>query len=316
MTMAMAHTDRLGVSALEYFFSQNGWLFREQTTHDYGIDAHVEIVRDHRPTGKLIAIQIKTGASFFREENDDSFVFRADDQHIAYWVGHSMPVIVVIYSPDTKQAYWKHISRGEIESTGKNWKTRIPKIDMLADAPNALRALESLTQPEPYIRRLNRLRTDRRWIDLIDAGEEVSIEFDDWINKFLPRYQITIRCNGESEVWPTLYAPGSGVHSMLEHFFPWAEFSVDEHLFEEGAESRWEAECFQYHDKETGESYYEEDFESWYEPPKGIVPVSEDGETEHYSLILSLNEFGKGFVLVDDYLSDDEAQEIIGFTLE
>ena len=64
-------TERLGVAAVDYFFSTNGWMFREQTTHDYGIDAHVEIVQDGPPTGKLIALQIKSGISFFSEETEE-----------------------------------------------------------------------------------------------------------------------------------------------------------------------------------------------------------------------------------------------------
>lgn len=309
-------TERLGVAELDYFFSKHGWLFREQPTHDYGIDAHIEIVKNQRPTGKMVAVQIKSGTSFFSEEKEDSFIFRADDKHITYWIGHSMPVILVIYNPYTKQAFWKHISRDHIEKTGKNWKTNIPKASMLDNATDTLLAIESLTQPEPYLRRLNRLRTDRRWIDLIDKGKEVNIAFEDWVNKSLPRYKITISCGKEREIWPTLYAPGSGVKSMLEHFFPWADFAVDEEAHREGAESDWEAECYQYHDSETGRSYYSEDFESWYEPPKGIIPVTRDGETESYILTLSLNELGESFLLLDDYLSDGNAPEIIGFTSE
>lgn len=75
--MQKAQTERLGVAGVDYFFSQHGWLFREQPTHDYGIDAHVEIVITNRPTGKLIALQIKSGTSFFSEETADAFVFNS-----------------------------------------------------------------------------------------------------------------------------------------------------------------------------------------------------------------------------------------------
>jgi len=61
-------TERLGVSAVEHYFSSHGWLFREQFTHDYGIDAQVEIVRDGQPTGALIGIQIKSGESYFSDQ--------------------------------------------------------------------------------------------------------------------------------------------------------------------------------------------------------------------------------------------------------
>lgn len=314
--MPAPQTERLGVSTLDHFFSEHGWLFREQTTHDYGIDAHVEIAEKHGPTGKLIALQIKSGSSFFKEETAESYVFRTDSRHVAYWVDHSMPVVLVLYNPETKTAHWSQVNRESAQSTGKQWKIEVPKADMFANAEQTLKALESLTQPEPYIRRLNRLRIDRHWMALIEAGVEVRVAFDDWVNKSLPRYQITIYTDDEKENWPTLYTPSVGVKGMLNHFFPWAKFAVDEDEYEEGAEAQWEAECYLYHDAETGMTFYEQEFEEWYEPPKGIVPVSNNGETESYVLILSLNKFGKSFIMVDDYLSDADAPEKIGFSLE
>src|ERR1035437_6110326 len=293
--MPAPQTERLGVAALEYFFSQQGWLFREQPTHDYGIDAHVEIVEEGRPTGKLIALQIKSGTSFFKEESADSYIFRTDDKHVAYWVTHSMPVVLVLYNPNTKTAQCQQVTQEHIESTGKTWKIVVPKADMLADATQTLKAFESLTQPEPYIRRLNRLRIDRRWMDLIDQGIEVRVAFDDWVNKSLPRYQVTISTEDEKEIWPTLYAPGVGVENMLEHFFPWGEFEVDDEEYQQEAEEQWEAECYSCHDAETGETFYTQEFDEWHKPPKGLVPVSNNGEPESYLLILSLNDFGRSF---------------------
>lgn len=71
--------DRLCVSELENFFSKHGWLFREQYLHDYGIDAQVEIVINGVPTGKLIAIQIKSGKSYFSENTDTDIIYRTDN---------------------------------------------------------------------------------------------------------------------------------------------------------------------------------------------------------------------------------------------
>ena len=314
--MTKPQTERLGVSILDYFFSENGWLFREQTTHDYGIDAHVEIVENQRPTGKLIALQIKAGLSFFEEEANEAYVFRTNDKHIAYWVGHSMPVVLVLFNPETKQAYWQHVSRQTVETTGKGWKLFVPKLSLFEEPTRHLKALAALTQPEPYIRRLNRLRIDRHWMDLIGEGHEVRVQFDDWVNKSLPRYQITISTDDEKESWPVLYALGVGIEEMLNHFFPWADFSLDNEAHEEGALGDWENECYAWCDDETGEVYYSMPFEEWYEPPEGIVPVSENGETASYSLLLSLNEFGRSFLMIDDYLADPAAPETIGFSIE
>ena len=84
-------------------------------------------VEAQRPTGKLIALQIKSGTSFFKEESADSYIFRTDDKHVAYWVSHSMPVVLVIYNPDTKTAHWQQVTREHVESTGKTWKIEVPK---------------------------------------------------------------------------------------------------------------------------------------------------------------------------------------------
>src|SRR5262245_39656738 len=59
---------KIGRIKASIFFASTGWLFREQHGHDYGIDAHVEIVEDGRPTGKLIAFQIKPGSGYFLEQ--------------------------------------------------------------------------------------------------------------------------------------------------------------------------------------------------------------------------------------------------------
>jgi|SRR5450755_1209115 len=309
-------TERLGVAALDYFFSQHGWLFREQPTHDYGIDAHVEIVSDERPTGKLIALQIKAGPSFFAEESRDAFIFRTDDKHIAYWVGHSMPVVIILYNPETKQAFWQHVARDTVETTGKGWKLLVPKVSMFEQPEWCLAGLAGLTQPEPYLRRLNRLRIDRRWMDRLAEGHEVRIQFEDWVNKSLPRYQITISSDDEEEAWPALYAPDVGIEEMLNHFFPWADYNLDADAHEEGAREEWMNECYSGRDDETGKIYYSMPFNEWYKPQEGIVPVSGDGETASYSLLLSLNDFGRSFLTLDEYLADPDAPENIGFTLE
>ena len=314
--MEQPQTERLGVAALDMFFSRAGWLFREQTTLDYGIDAHIEIVEEQTPTGKIIALQIKSGLSFFKEETLDSYVYRTDGRHIEYWVNHSMPVVIVLYNPETQSIYWQYLSKESVEETGKNWKILVPKANTFENSNRVLKAFKSLTQPEPYIRRLNRLRIDRRWMDLISEGEEVKVQFDDWVNKSLSRYQITISCGREREAWPTLYAPGISIEVMLSHYFPWADFELDSDAHEEGAEPQWESECYMGRDSDTGRTYYSQDFDRWYKPQSGVIPVSENGETASYSLILRLNDLGNSFLEIDDYLSDSLAPDNIGFTLK
>lgn len=73
--------------------------------------------------------------------------------------------------------------------TLKGWKVVVPKAHSFDDPERTLRLLSEILQPEPYVRRLNKLRVDRRWMERIADGDLVVVEFDDWVNKSLPRYQ-------------------------------------------------------------------------------------------------------------------------------
>ena len=280
-------TDRLGVSHLDQYFSSNGWLFREQYPHDYGIDAQVEIVSEGKPTGDLIAIQVKSGVSYFSDETDEEIIYRTDNKHIEYWSRHSLPVIIVLYHPEHNTCYWESVSDETIISTGIGWKINIPKSKVLT--AESLDAFRDLTQPPPYIQKLNKLRLDKRWIDLVANEENVYIEYEDWINKSLPRFHIRIGCdsceNVETESWPTIY--GLSMEEAISHTIPWADFDMDYDAFEEDLPTL----------------------------PEGIVPFSEDGEVERYRLILSLNELGNAFFELDKYLSENDSIEGRAFTL-
>src|SRR4051794_20766162 len=70
-----------------------GWIFRPQLESDYGIDAHVETVRPSGyGSGRLLAAQVKSGPTGFKEPEDDGWIFRPRDKHVGYWLAHSLPV--------------------------------------------------------------------------------------------------------------------------------------------------------------------------------------------------------------------------------
>lgn len=309
-----AQTERLGVAKLDQFFSFHGWLFREQMVHDYGIDAHVEITKENYPSGSLIAIQIKSGKSFFSEANDRAWIFRTEDKHIEYWSNHSLPVILVLYHPEDEVLYWQIINNDTVESTGKGWKIEVPKSQTLDS--KSLAELGRLTQPEPYVQKLNKLKLDRYWMEKINDGFDVYVEFDDWVNKSLSRYQINLICEDEMQCWPMTYCPGMLVEDALEFFLPWADFEVDLDAHRDGCVGQWDAECYMAYDKESGGTIHSMSFEEWYEEPEGIVPIDENGEVESYRLRLELNEIGKSFIELDSFLAEKNIFQDRTFTIE
>ncbi|WP_224043907.1 DUF4365 domain-containing protein [Paraburkholderia unamae] len=170
MTARYSPTDRLGVNAVERIFLELGWIFREQHTTDVGIDAQVEICEGGEPTGQIIALQIKSGVSYFDKENTDAYVFRGRTRHLEYWLKHSLPVVLVLYDPTRDTAWWCRVNEAAgidrlkkscwvSGATGlvrlkKSWSVSVPKNQQLGI--KATQALRSIAMPNP----LNRVRLE------------------------------------------------------------------------------------------------------------------------------------------------------------
>ncbi|GLI02931.1 DUF4365 domain-containing protein [Phytohabitans aurantiacus] len=120
-------TNRRGVNLVESASLQLGWFFRPQETSDQGIDAHVEKALGEVGTGRLLAIQIKSGRSYFSEPTDDGWLFRFDAKKAKLWLGHALPVLVVLVDVDGGVVYWQQISARTVVSTGKGFKVVVPR---------------------------------------------------------------------------------------------------------------------------------------------------------------------------------------------
>ena len=54
-------------------------------------------------------MQSKATEGVWRTENDQTFLWRADPEHIEYWTGSNQPVILVCSRPKTGEAYWRNV---------------------------------------------------------------------------------------------------------------------------------------------------------------------------------------------------------------
>ena len=124
-------TERIGVSYCSLIAARNNWMFREQPIDDIGIDAHMEITETTGEPKQLIALQIKSGASWFGEKKDDCVIFRSiNERQYNYWTMNSLPCIVVLYNPDDDICIWQKLTAETIERTndgkGKGFFVRVP----------------------------------------------------------------------------------------------------------------------------------------------------------------------------------------------
>lgn len=146
MVKQYTSTERKGINFVENEFLDFEWIFREQPVLDFGIDAQVEVCVDGRPTGRVIALQVKSGVSYFKEETETGVIYRGDATHLNYWTNHSLPVILVLYHPTERHAIWCHIRVDHygIRSTGAGWCVEVPKAQRLSkDSVGILRNISS-----------------------------------------------------------------------------------------------------------------------------------------------------------------------------
>ncbi|WP_404969912.1 DUF4365 domain-containing protein [Vibrio campbellii] len=141
---------QIGVSICEQnFLEHDDWVFRAGEVFDYGVDAQIELVQGGNATGRVLALQLKTGTSFFSEKNGDGYIFRSDMEHYNYWLNHSLPVLLVLCNPDTRDVFWVEITHSNTKVTGKGWKVTIPFDNCLSN-PKSFEDLRYIALKNKY----------------------------------------------------------------------------------------------------------------------------------------------------------------------
>ena len=142
--MQNSNTERIGIHAVGLAATDLKIIFRELPTSDQGIDGQFELTgSDGRANGRLIAVQIKAGQSWFEDDTEDAIVFRPSERHRILWLDHSLPVIVILCHPDSQECFCEIVSDETCYSTGEGWRIDIPKAKTL----NSKEPLEAIAAP-------------------------------------------------------------------------------------------------------------------------------------------------------------------------
>ncbi len=144
-TSRYSPTEHLGMNAVEGVFLRMKWIKRPQLESDMGIDLIVEECNSGNPTGRLLGVQVKAGASYWKETSKGAVVFRFDQTHHDYWIGHTLPILVVLYHPKDKTLIWESVSSNTCQKANSRWKIRIPLSQSLT--PRRKVAFAKLARP-------------------------------------------------------------------------------------------------------------------------------------------------------------------------
>ena len=221
------NTGQTGVNAVEGVFLSMKWLFRRQFESDFGIDAQVEVVVDNKPTGQLLALQIKSGVSYFKKRDKD-FVYYGEERHLVYWEKHSLPVLLVLHNPEDRTTIWQRIERHMVtETDGGRWSITIPYWQTLTEK-SADAILIRVPRSDPESQRRHRMALDIDLMRQIKAAAGAYVSIDEWQNKSL-NFRSTTLSLEEPDADPIhefeFWVVGSNPSEVFDWLFPWLSFA-------------------------------------------------------------------------------------------
>lgn len=101
-------TSKAGLNFVRTVVEDAGSLFHKiEQENDLGIDALIELVRNGNPLGQQIAIQVKSGNTYFNSKSEECII--PIEKHRDYWSRYPLPVIGITYVPELKRAHWVDI---------------------------------------------------------------------------------------------------------------------------------------------------------------------------------------------------------------
>lgn len=250
----------------------NGLIFRTQRDDFTGLNAHLEITGENsRVVGLRVCISEES------EKSSRGYIISGDTEIAAYWLQHSLPVVIMLYERESKKIFYESVSTENLEIAGRKWELVIP-YEKEYNGENAAQEIKNLTCTSPY---LARLALDKALIELINQGQEIFLELDEWINQPSSRGNLRICITGhDSEQvyqWPFDINPDVPQVLRLPELFPWAEISIDEDFY-------------------SAKNFH--DFDSNLLAPY----IIESGEIARFRFKLELNSLGKSFLIAEPYI--------------
>lgn len=307
------HTERIGVYHCAEIVEANGWMFREQPVDDVGIDAHMEYIDNTGKLKQLLALQIKSGLSWFKEEVDGNILFRRiNERQYQYWTMNFLPCILVLYNPVDGRCIWQKLSSETIKRTkdgsGEGFFVKVP-IDQIFINEETNKKLLNITYTPEYITNYNFLLSQKKFMEIIKEGGTVRLHSKEWVNKSNGKGKIELLVdegeNSRCYIYPYWF-PYMAYTDVFPILFPWATFTVDDEFIYESDLELWkELNCF--YDKDCDEwinvgSPFEE-FRKDLDPMRSIDHA---GEVAEYMFVLGLNELGYSFLKINEFVTQTQ----------
>ena len=150
--------ERLGIAAIQTYAAQHRQIWRETGTGDVGVDGHLEFVNQEGfATGRLVAVQVKSGGSYFQHRSPRGWKFYPEDKHRHYWEFFPVPVLLILHKPDSGIAYWVDVRQALRSPRAQKAFVEVPEENQL-DSTEAIDLFETAgVHEQPFIEEIDRV---------------------------------------------------------------------------------------------------------------------------------------------------------------
>lgn len=181
-----AITAKEGINHVRSATESAGSMFiKIEHENDLGVDALIEFIQDEVPLNKQVAVQIKSGPSYYSEKARECLIPVGD--HRDYWAKHPLPVVGIVYVPALGTAYWASI-KGLLKAADDATVLRFPaceatRFDSKSFSniflPNAVGAVPVLTFEES-VRLARSAHPDEMYLGLLALFRRYPDETATW----------------------------------------------------------------------------------------------------------------------------------------
>lgn len=288
--------SRLGIAKVAEVCAKKKWFCRELPVQDVGIDMMIEMINEQHECVNMIALQVKTGVSYFRIDSNGDYAFYFEDKHKKYWETYHIPVVIVLYDPNSELLICKEFSKETIMSTGKGYKIVICKFETFE---NFLETRGNTISKLPdFLYNYNYMITQIPFIEMLQNGYDIVLNSEEWVNKSSGRGHISLDIFNDGVLSKTFHwdywFPYQPYEDVFVRLFPWADFEADDEYYkDDDLNNYYNDVCFydSEDDKYIGGIYFDE-YRKKLPKIRGVLHA---GEVATYKLHLKVNDFGRSF---------------------
>lgn len=171
---ALQHSPIWRCNILQKYFAIFSKKYLQKTYRDVpgesdtGIDGFIEFVDTEDVTGQMIAVQVKTGSSYYNKSKEQ-FELKIEKDMLDYWKNYMLPVVLFFYLPDEDKGCWISI-REYIET--EEYYNRLPILKIKVSIKKELNE-NTFTNLIEYARKNYEYKSAINWIDsCLDVSED------------------------------------------------------------------------------------------------------------------------------------------------